>query len=413
MVPSSRAWRLLLAISAFGAALAPAAASNLKTLYQFTGGPDGANPGGPLLLDGHGRLLGTATGGGRGNGVVFALAPAASPPWALTVLYSFAKSPNTGQVNPGLAVDGAGALYGSTYAFNAGFAFRLTPPSASTAPWRFTDLTNFPGINSPLGGGTSGVLAVGPAGGVTGVTQYGGDQSGQYPCQCGVIYRLPASTAKRTEQVLYTFTPLPDGNIPVAGLAPAAPGLFYGTTYLGGTGKCLDGSDVVVVGCGTVFQLARSDNKWTETTLYSFKRNEGNEPTDPVVIGPDGALYGYANLDVFQLTRRKNGTWRKQTIYTFPGGITGTAPTGTPLFDTAGSLVGTTRSFGIEGPSTVFRLTPPLISGQAWTATTLAAIGGYNDPQPVGGLTTGPHGSFYGAASSNIGGAGYIFAVSP
>src|ERR1700722_10320907 len=159
MLQFSRTCRLLLATSAFFAAFAPATASTLKTLYQFTGGPDGANPGGPLLLDGHGRLLGTATGGGRGNGVVFALAPAASPPWTLTVLYSFAKSPKTGQVNPGLAVDGTGALYGSTYAFSAGFAFRLTPPSAAAAPWRFTDLTNFPGINSPLGGGASGVLA--------------------------------------------------------------------------------------------------------------------------------------------------------------------------------------------------------------------------------------------------------------
>jgi uncharacterized repeat protein (TIGR03803 family) len=411
MIRSQFVLAVLLAVSL---AAAPAAASSFTVLYSFTGAVDGADPGGPLLLDASGNLYGTATGGGRGEGTVFQLSPAASSPWTLTVLYSFPNKPQVGQVNPGLATDAKGALYGSTYAYDGGFAFRLAPPRTMGAPWHFSNLATFPGINSPLGGGASGTLSVDPDGTVTGVTQYGGDQSGQYPCQCGVIYRLPASHNPRSEHVLYTFTPIPDGNVPVAGLTSAGPDLFYGTTWIGGTGQCLDGSDVVVVGCGTVFELARAGAHWSETILYSFRLNEGNEPTDPVAVGLDGALYGFATLDVYRVARHANGSWHKQTIYSFPGGITGTAPTGAPIFDSSGNMYGATRSFGVDGPATLFKLAPPAAPGQPWTETTLATLpGGYGQAQDLDGLTRGPDGTLYGAARSYPPGTGYIFALSP
>jgi uncharacterized repeat protein (TIGR03803 family) len=410
MTRSHWAWGVLCAASC----VCPAAASSFTVLYSFTGGRDGANPGGPLLLDGGGNLYGTATGGGRGEGTVFQLSPAASSPWNLTVLYSFPNQPQVGQVNPGLARDAKGALYGSTYAYNGGFAFRLAPPSTQGAPWHFSDLATFPGINSPLGGGATGRPSVDSAGTITGVTQYGGDQSGQYPCQCGVVYRLPASHGPRSEQVLYTFTPLPDGNVPVAGLTSVSPNLFYGTTWIGGSGHCLDGSDVVVVGCGTVFELARSGATWNETILYSFRVNEGNEPTDPVAVGLDGALYGFATLDVYRVARHADGTWHKRTIYSFPGGVSGTAPAGAPIFDASGNMYGATRSFGIDGPATVFKLTPPTVGGQPWTETTLATLpGGYGQAQDLDGLTRGADGTLYGAARNYAPGTGYVFALSP
>jgi hypothetical protein len=255
----------LRSISVLGATLValglgPAAASDFTVLYRFTGGSDGADPGAPLLLSADGSLLGTASAGARGNGVAFKLSPASTPPWSLTVLYTFPNSPPALYVNPGLAVDGQGRLYGTADESQTGFAFSLAPP-VSPGSWTFSLLASFPGVDSRYGGGPTGVLVVDRAGNVTGVTQAGGDQSGQYPCQCGVAYELPATTAgRRAEDVLYTFMSVPNGDLPVAGLTPgAAAAVFYGTTYLGGTGQCLDGSGVVVVGCGTVYRLARSE----------------------------------------------------------------------------------------------------------------------------------------------------------
>ncbi|HKI41858.1 MAG TPA: choice-of-anchor tandem repeat GloVer-containing protein [Mycobacterium sp.] len=401
--------------------LGPAAA-NFTVLYAFTGGSDGADPGAPLLLGADGSLLGTASGGARGNGVVFKLSPASSASWSLTVLYTFPNSPPALSVNPGLAVDGQGRLYGSANESQTGFAFSLAPP-ISLGSWTFSWLATFPGVDSRYGGGPTGVLVVDRAGNVTGVTQAGGDQSGQFPCQCGVAYELPATTAgRRAEDVLYTFTSVPNGDVPVAGLTPGATAdVFYGTTWLGGTGQCLDGSDVTVVGCGTVYRLARSEGVWpgvwAETTLYSFRTHEGNQPVDPVVLRPDGALYGFAGVDVYRLAPEAGGHWRKRTIYSFPGGITGTAPTGAPVFDEAGNMYGATRSFGVNGPATVFRLSPPEVASEQWTATTLATLpGGFNAPQPWGGVIRGPDGKLYGAArqlGAETHPPGYIFAVTP
>jgi len=395
-----------------GLAAGPAAAATFAVLYSFTGGSDGANPGGPLLLDAGGNLYGTASSGAGGNGVVFQLAAPGLPGQSLNVLYTFPALPTNMVPNGGLAFGAQGALYGSAYQSQTGFDFRLAPPSAPDAPWRFEKLASFPGIDSRRGGGPTGVPSVDRAGNVFGVTQAGGSQTGRYPCQCGVAYELPAARSPRTEHVLYTFTSLPGGNVPVAGLTRAAPDLFYGTTWLGGTGQCLDGSDVVVVGCGTVFQLSKSADAWTETTLYSFRLNEGNQPVDPVVLGPDGDLYGVAVLDVYRL-HRKNGVWHKRTLYSFPGGIGGTAPTGGPVFDAAGNMYGATRSFGIDGPATVFELSPSPDADAPWTPTTLATLpGGYGAGQPWGGVTRAPDGTLYGAASIGIGN-GYIFSVVP
>jgi hypothetical protein len=165
----------------------PAAAANFTVLYAFTGGSDGANPGAPLLLGADGSLLGRASGGRRGNGVVFKLSHASSTSWSLTIFYTFPNSPPFLSVNPGLAVDGQGRLYGSANESQTGFAFSLAPP-ISLGSWTFSWLATFPGVDSRYGGGPTGVLVVDRAGNVTGVTQAGGDQSGQFPCRCGVTY---------------------------------------------------------------------------------------------------------------------------------------------------------------------------------------------------------------------------------
>jgi uncharacterized repeat protein (TIGR03803 family) len=88
------------------------------------------------------------------------------------------------------------------------------------------------------------------------------------------------------------------------------------------------------------------------------------------------------------------GGWEYWTLYAFLGDTEGANPSGPIAIDKAGNIYGTTRSFGLSytPPSdngTVFELSPPPVSGDAWTETTLHEFGGSssNDgSEPIFGL---------------------------
>ena len=91
------------------------------TLWAFTGGADGANPYGVLILDPAGNLDGTTTNSGvtstgaSAAGTVFSLSPTSSAPtgYSLTTLHTFSGADGA---NPyaGLFRDSLGNLYGTT-----------------------------------------------------------------------------------------------------------------------------------------------------------------------------------------------------------------------------------------------------------------------------------------------------------
>jgi uncharacterized repeat protein (TIGR03803 family) len=87
----------------------------------------------------------------------------------------------------------------------------------------------------------------------------------------------------------------------------------------------------------------------------------------------------------------------ESTIYTFSE--TGTFwPQGGLLEDAAGNFYGTTRGGGAYGVGTVMELSPPAVSGGAWTQTTLYSFvpygsGGY---VPISDLVKDQAGAFYG-----------------
>jgi hypothetical protein len=95
-----------------------------RTIYSFTGGNDGGNPSGGLVIASNGDLIGTASqAGAAGYGTIFALTPPTSSggAWTETTLYSFpAGSP--GNPGSGVIFGPAGALYGVT----ASTVFSLT-----------------------------------------------------------------------------------------------------------------------------------------------------------------------------------------------------------------------------------------------------------------------------------------------
>lgn len=81
-------------------------------LLSFTGGSDGAVPAASLIMDQQGNLYGTTVNGGAyGWGTVFKLNPSGNE----TVLYSFTGGNDGKQPMGGLVMDAANNLYGTTY----------------------------------------------------------------------------------------------------------------------------------------------------------------------------------------------------------------------------------------------------------------------------------------------------------
>src|ERR1700719_3095304 len=80
-----------IALAALTVTLATAALAQSETvIYSFTGGSDGADPNGGVVVDSNGNLYGTVvSGGANGGGAVFELSPNTGGGWTETVIYSF------------------------------------------------------------------------------------------------------------------------------------------------------------------------------------------------------------------------------------------------------------------------------------------------------------------------------------
>jgi uncharacterized repeat protein (TIGR03803 family) len=135
-------------------------------LYGFTGGTDGEFPATGLIRGATGELFGTTgNGGADGYGTVFRLDKAG----AETVLYSFGGGTDGAYPEPGLVMDGAGNLYGTTGkggSHSSGTIFEVTASGAETVLHSF---------NGQSGGAyPSGGLFRDPAGNLYGTTSGGG-----------------------------------------------------------------------------------------------------------------------------------------------------------------------------------------------------------------------------------------------
>jgi uncharacterized repeat protein (TIGR03803 family) len=288
----------------YGTVFEVTASGSFNLLYSFTGGADGGQPFGGLLLDSAGNLYGTTNEGGSragicgendGCGVVFRVAPGGTE----TVLYTFAGPPDGANPVAGL-VWGGGAqqnLYGATGqggafcpASGCGTVFELTPSGTETSLFSFnyTDGSG-PGPNR---------LAQNLVNTVNASIFYGATSAGG-TSGAGTIYRVTTTGAQTT---LYNFDGGADGQYPYGGVITDAKGDIYGTTFGGAGTGCND------VGCGTIYKLT-----------------------------PAG-----------QLT----------VLYTFMGGADGGNPAAGLVMDSQGTLYGTTYGYGAHGSGTVFKLTP-------------------------------------------------------
>lgn len=202
---------------------------NFTVLHAFTGGSDGAGASAGRLLRYKGSLYGvTTTGGANGQGVVFQLTRTAGI-WQFKTLYAFQGQPDAGFPYGGLAVDGNGNLYGTTYysgANNLGSVYELSPQPDGT--WKEAVLYSFQGGRD--GSGSIGNLVFTNTGAIYGTTSAGGAS-----CDCGTIFKLTAGLdGSRKEIVVYRFHGAPDGAFAYNGMVGDGAGNFYATTVHGG-----------------------------------------------------------------------------------------------------------------------------------------------------------------------------------
>jgi uncharacterized repeat protein (TIGR03803 family) len=239
------------------------ASGHATVLHNFTGGADGGDPYGGVILDAKGNLYGTASAGGAsGNGVVFKINLSGQE----TVLYNFTGGSDGGAPYGSLISDAAGNFYGTTNgggAAGAGVVFKLDRSGNETVLYTFSGGADG---GNPLAG-----LLRDPAGNFYGTTNVGGASG------AGVVFKLDTSG---DETALYSFTGGADGGYPLwVVLARDSAGDLYGTTASGGTANQ-----------GVVFKIDKSGN---ESVLHTFTGGaDGGSPYTGVIFGPEGQLYG-------------------------------------------------------------------------------------------------------------------------
>jgi uncharacterized repeat protein (TIGR03803 family) len=382
--------------------------------------------------------------------IVIRLAAPASAAPVESVLYDFSGAADGGFPQAALAMDGKGALYGTTTSGGSaglGTVFKLTPLAAGSTHWIFSVLHDFKGGadgSVPYAG-----VSIAATGQVYGVTYEGG------PANAGTVFELlpPAGTGtKWNERILYSFTGGADGGSPTGRLALGKAGVLYGTATAGG----VSGVSGTAAGNGVVFSLmppAKGSTAWTQHVLYSFVGSgstpgDGEAPAAGVIIDKQGALYGTTEIGgvpgvsdictyrggcgiAYKLTPPAAGAsaWTEHVLWRFSAvSGDGAIPFGELTFGPGGVLYGLTADGGSYPPSygnlnlgTAFQLTPPAAGRTAWTETVIHDFGFFGDfAYPVGNLIIDSSGALYGAALDagsltpvGASGGGGVFKLSP
>lgn len=372
-----------------------------KILHGFSG-KDGAGLWGNLILDKNGNLYGPTGGGGpHSYGTVFKLTPKPDGKWTHTILHSF--DPNDHHPfapHGGMVFDSYGNLYGTTEEGGptdygtvfeleqgvGGWTFRTVHSfnfRNGAAPWGTLaidsagNLYGEAGVIFKLSQGSKGwrerVLYLPPgtnldgpirdqAGNLYGTTENGGAHC--LPQGCGTVYEvMRMGGGKWQHRILHSFGAFRNDGIspPEGQLAIDQSGSLYGTTFTGGTNRC-------VTGCGTIFKLTPDNSgHWKETILYNFRNDTtGNGPAAGVVVDGVGNIYGTTMYGgsplcgcgvVYKLAPTLDGKWQYKVLHRFLYSD-GAQPAANLILDKKGNLYGTTPIGGPGGLGVVFEITP-------------------------------------------------------
>jgi uncharacterized repeat protein (TIGR03803 family) len=401
------------------------AASTEKVVHTFAGGRDGIDPAATLAADSAGNFYGTTVSGGTGTlctngcGTVFELSPVAGGKWKEKILYSFTGGSDGKNPNGGVVLDSKGDLYGTTVAGGSGgtcvsdgcgVVFLL---SKSGNGWVETVMYNFTGGKDGFGPG--GALVFDTVGNLYGTTPDGGKPNGCAGQGCGVVYQIsPVRGGGWKQTVLHTFTGGSDGAGGSLGpLFVEKTGNIFGVAEVGGDASC---------NCGTVFRLASVGGKWKFKTLEAFTGSpNAGSPYGGVIADGKGNLYGttyYGGANgmgsVFKLTKSA-GKYNESVLYSFTGGADGGSPTTTLMFDSKGNLYGTTSAGGDgsggSGDGVVFKLSK---AGSNWKESVVHQFGkGPDGRNPYYGLVSDKAGHLFGTTAIGGSGNGVVFQITP
>lgn len=323
-----------------------------------------------------------------------------APGQTFTVLHNFTGGADGANPYSPVTIDGRGDLYGTTfYGGSGGVVYKMTQTHGA---WTFASLYQFGAHNDPAFP-YAGVV-IGPDGTLYGTGSAGGTHG------AGAVFKLqppphftPNLLAPWTETVLYSFQGGNDGLTPYAEVTFDPAGNIYGTTYNGGIARQ-----------GTVYELSRSGDAWTERVLYNFAGSNGADPIGGVLIDHAGNLYGTTqeggvNQDfgaVWELTYMAPVGWTESFLHSFDqNGLA--SPTASMIFGPSGNIYGTAA----DGAGGIFELTP---SGSTWIYRPLyGSGGGIEECGDRGSLVMDAAGNLYGTTTCDGDhGDGSIFKLS-
>ena len=234
-------------------------------LYTFSES-DGSSPSDTLLLATDGYFYGTTQHGGANSyGTVFKITASGT----LTTLHSFDNI--DGDAPQGALIEFNGELYGTTEAggtFSSGTAFKITRSGT------LTSLHSFDGGSD--GGQPFAGLTLGSDGNLYGTTINGGAN------HVGTVFKMTTSGRVTT---LHDFVDSTDGYFTFGALIQANDGNFYGTNEEGGNPSCTSDGP----GCGTIFEITPAG---VFTTLHMFDGTDGSYPYSGLFQATYGIFYG-------------------------------------------------------------------------------------------------------------------------
>ncbi len=360
------------------------AGSKLKVLHSFGGQGDGTGLWGGLALDAEGNVYGTTDAGGAYSyGTVYQLAPQPSGTWKESILHSFTRYPDDGQLPMGTpALDLAGNLYATTNGGGGphtyGTVFEMTPGEKG---WTFIVIYRF-GPNSGNAGSPKGPLIMDGASNLYGTATHPFELS-------------------RAGPEPWTFTLLqnsgPGSN---GGLARDQVGNLYGSTLLGGGSKGCGG------GCGTAYQLHRdAKGNWNTYILHDFDpvKDGLSFPNGALAVDKHGNVYGvaaggaYSDTALYELTPGPDlaGSWKVTILHSFGGSGDGYGAVTGPVFDKAGNMYGMTTGGGDSSCGVIYKMTHG--PSASWTYTVLHNfVAATEGCQPEDRPTLDDKGNIYG-----------------